>query len=69
MAEGRAAIGFIGIGLMGRPMSERLLDHGFEVTVFDIAPDKVAPVGLGRRRPLRSRCGQQQHHANDTTGH
>jgi 3-hydroxyisobutyrate dehydrogenase len=28
-------IGFIGTGLMGRPMAERLIDAGHEVTVFN----------------------------------
>lgn len=31
-------IAFIGTGLMGRPMAERLVSHGFHVTAFDTNP-------------------------------
>ncbi|MDH6242885.1 NAD(P)-dependent oxidoreductase [Mycobacterium sp. OTB74] len=34
-------IGFIGLGHMGFPMAARLIDAGFEVTVFDTRPDVV----------------------------
>lgn len=37
-------IGFIGIGLMGRPMTLRLLQAGYSVTVWNRSPDKLAPV-------------------------
>jgi 3-hydroxyisobutyrate dehydrogenase len=37
-------LGFIGIGLMGRPMTLRLLSAGYEVTVWNRSPDKLAPV-------------------------
>ncbi|MDP2084247.1 MAG: NAD(P)-dependent oxidoreductase [Gemmobacter sp.] len=33
---------FIGLGAMGAPMAERLLDHGFDLVVFDPAPQAVA---------------------------
>jgi 3-hydroxyisobutyrate dehydrogenase-like beta-hydroxyacid dehydrogenase len=33
-------IAFIGIGLMGRPMVTRLLDAGFEMTLWNRSPDK-----------------------------
>ena len=39
-----AALGFIGIGLMGRPMVLRLLDAGHRVTVWNRSRDKLAPV-------------------------
>lgn len=35
MAPGTAKLGFIGIGYMGRPIAQRLLQAGFSVTVFD----------------------------------
>lgn len=31
-------LGFIGIGLMGEPMTHRLLEAGFAVTVFNRSP-------------------------------
>jgi len=37
-------LGFIGIGLMGRPMTLRLLAAGHEVTVWNRSRDKLAPV-------------------------
>jgi 3-hydroxyisobutyrate dehydrogenase-like beta-hydroxyacid dehydrogenase len=37
-------IGFIGLGQMGAPMAERLLDDGFVVHVFDIAPAAMRPL-------------------------
>lgn len=35
-------IGFIGLGIMGRPMSSNLLKAGYELSVFDINKDSVA---------------------------
>ena len=37
-------LGFIGIGLMGRPMTLRLLAAGHEVTVWNRSRDKLGPV-------------------------
>ena len=34
---GKLKIGYVGIGLMGLPMTRRLLELGYQVTVFDIA--------------------------------
>ncbi|WFM72724.1 NAD(P)-dependent oxidoreductase [Halomonas sp. CKK8] len=38
-------LGFIGIGLMGNPMTRRLLGAGFDVTVWNRTPAKAAPLG------------------------
>ena len=35
-------IGFVGLGRMGARMSERLLDAGHTLSVFDVSPDAVA---------------------------
>lgn len=35
-------IGFIGLGIMGRPMSSNLLKAGYELSVFDINQEAVA---------------------------
>lgn len=40
----RTALGYIGIGLMGRPMTLRLLAAGHEVVVWNRSRDKLAPV-------------------------
>ena len=37
-------LGYIGIGLMGKPMALRLLAAGHEVTVWNRSSDKLAPV-------------------------
>lgn len=37
-------IGFIGIGLMGRPLCQRLLEAGFALTVWNRQPDKCQPL-------------------------
>ncbi len=34
-------IGFIGLGIMGKPMAKNLLKKGYELTVYDIVPDAV----------------------------
>jgi 2-hydroxy-3-oxopropionate reductase len=37
-------IGFIGLGIMGKPMSKNLLKAGYELVVFDINKEAVAEV-------------------------
>lgn len=37
-------LGFIGIGLMGNPMTRRLLDAGFDVTVWNRTVEKTEPL-------------------------
>jgi 2-hydroxy-3-oxopropionate reductase len=34
-------IGFIGLGIMGKPMAKNLIKAGYELTVYDIVPEKV----------------------------
>jgi len=38
------AVGFIGLGNMGRPMALNLAKHGFSLVVHDIDPAKVEPL-------------------------
>ncbi len=46
-------LGFIGIGLMGDPMTRRLLDAGFAVTVWNRTPAKAEPLrGPAPRWPV-----------------
>ena len=41
-------IGFIGVGMMGRPMARRLIEAGHKLVVYDTRNDAVAPlVALG----------------------
>src|SRR5438874_9633991 len=42
MAAKPFALGYIGVGLMGGPMSERLVRLGWQVTAYDIAEPRLA---------------------------
>jgi len=49
-------MGFIGLGVMGKPMSNQLLSAGYTVTVFDISPEPVEElVKAGARRASSAR--------------
>ena len=37
-------IAFLGVGAMGAPIAERLIDQGFEVAVFDVSPAAIQPL-------------------------
>ena len=37
-------IGFVGLGIMGKPMSKNLLKAGYDLTVYDIVPAPVEEV-------------------------
>ena len=41
---GKPRLGFIGLGLMGTAMSLRLLEKGWAVNVWNLEPDRMAPV-------------------------
>lgn len=43
MGHGEPTLGYIGLGLMGWPMTEHLLDAGRPVTIWNRNPDKMAP--------------------------
>ena len=40
-------IGFIGLGIMGRPMAGNLMKAGFALTVYDIRPEPIAELVAG----------------------
>ncbi|MGZ8927262.1 MAG: NAD(P)-dependent oxidoreductase [Methylobacter sp.] len=44
MSDKYPTLGFIGIGLMGKPMTLRLLDAGFSINVWNRSPEKLQPV-------------------------
>jgi len=49
-------IGFIGTGLIGAPMVERMLEKGLKVTVWNRTPEKTSPLvalGAGRAETAR----------------
>ena len=37
----RAKLGFIGLGNMGQRIAQRLLDHGYQLSVYDMDPAKT----------------------------
>jgi 3-hydroxyisobutyrate dehydrogenase len=44
MEDGRPAIGYLGIGLMGLPMTRRLLGKGYRVTVWNRTRERILPL-------------------------
>ena len=52
-------IGFIGLGIMGKPMSRNLLKAGFELIVYDIDETAVKIIEKAGFLPERSRAKQQ----------
>jgi 2-hydroxy-3-oxopropionate reductase len=54
------SIGFIGLGIMGRPMVRNLLKAGYSVTVFDVMPAGIeAVVGDGAQASTSAREAAQ----------
>lgn len=47
-------IGFIGLGIMGRPMSRNLLKAGYDLTVYDVVPAAVAEIATAGATPAHS---------------
>jgi 3-hydroxyisobutyrate dehydrogenase-like beta-hydroxyacid dehydrogenase len=64
-------LGFVGVGRMGGPMSERLLAAGHSLTVFDTVPANVeARVKKGAKKAssaaeVASRCGHRSDENTD----
>jgi len=50
----RPRLGFVGLGLMGRPMCRRLLDAGYALTVWNRSPGKLAELAAHGARPADS---------------
>jgi 3-hydroxyisobutyrate dehydrogenase-like beta-hydroxyacid dehydrogenase len=56
------AIGFIGLGAMGKPMSLNLIKKGFSLWVYDILPEKMKPLiaqgarACGSGREVAANC-------------
>ncbi len=43
--EGKAAVGFVGIGRMGLPMAQRIAAHGYPVRAWDVSAAALAAIG------------------------
>jgi len=50
----RPQIGYIGVGLMGLPMVQRLVSLGYPVVACDIAPDRLGAAARAGARPASS---------------
>lgn len=48
-------VGFIGLGIMGKPMSKNLLKAGYSLVVSDRNPEAIADVIAVALRPRRRR--------------
>ncbi|PWT84972.1 MAG: 2-hydroxy-3-oxopropionate reductase, partial [Proteobacteria bacterium] len=54
--QGGERLGYVGLGLMGTPMTRRLLKAGYQVTVWNRSESKIAPlVEAGARRAMSPR--------------
>ena len=51
MATSNYTLGFVGIGLMGRPLTLRLLKAGFTVNVWNRSPEKLGDVLAAGAKP------------------
>ena len=47
-------IGFVGLGIMGRPMARNLLKAGYELTVYDIFSEAVEELATDGASPASS---------------
>jgi 2-hydroxy-3-oxopropionate reductase len=47
-------VGFIGLGIMGKPMARNLMDADYEVTVYNRSPEKAEELGEGGAAVARS---------------
>lgn len=50
-------IGFVGLGIMGRPMAKNLLRAGHQLTVCDHHPEHVAEIAAAGARAAGTPCG------------
>lgn len=53
-STGKIRAGFIGLGNIGKPMAARLVEAGFETTVFDLAAQPLAELEAAGARPAAS---------------
>jgi 2-hydroxy-3-oxopropionate reductase len=63
MMNARQTLGFIGVGVMGKPMSAHLVKAGYDVLVFDVSADAMAvAVSAGARAAasVREVCDQAE---------
>jgi 2-hydroxy-3-oxopropionate reductase len=47
-------IGFIGLGIMGRPMAKNLLGAGYSLVVYDVVPSAIEELVKSHAEPGKS---------------
>ena len=47
-------LGFVGLGNIGEPMCRRLLENGYEVSIYDTDPKAVSRLGDTAAEPARN---------------
>ena len=59
---GQGNVGFVGLGIMGRPMARNLLTAGYSLTVYDVVGTSVEEVvhRWGNRRRHVQRGGRRE---------
>ena len=57
-------IGYLGVGMMGQPMAEKLLDAGHELCLYDVREDAMRP--LLERQARRAGSPKELADASDT---
>jgi len=57
MTRKRTKVGFVGLGLMGAPMAERLLKAGYPLAVWNRTPEKAEPLGAAGAAKAKSPAG------------
>ena len=58
----KPSIGFVGLGLMGSGMTRNLMKAGFDVTGYDLDPEKNGRIRHGRGQAI----GRSRHHGSPT---
>ena len=47
-------VGFVGLGNIGEPMCRRLLENGYEVSIYDVNPEAVSKLGDTAAEPAEN---------------
>ena len=64
-------VGFVGLGIMGKPMARNLIKAGHELVVYDVAPQPAAELaasGATARSVCPGRGGALGDHHHDAAG-
>lgn len=54
MEPGKAIVGFVGVGVMGKPMAKNVMKAGYQLKIYDLFPEKAAELIEGGAELMRS---------------